>query len=61
MCIRDRPSITKKEDKVHKSDTVAIAPTPKPEPKVEEKPIKHILPSTIDVLTDRENKLANKV
>ena len=58
---KSQPSITKKEDKVHKSDTVAIAPTPKTEPKVEEKPTKHILPSTIDVLTDRENKLANKV
>lgn len=50
---------TKKENR--DSIAVAIIPEPKKEPKVEQPSTKVILPATVDVLTDRENKLANRV
>jgi len=43
------------------SVAVVIIPEPKKEPKIEQPPAKVILTATVDVLTDRENKLANKV
>jgi hypothetical protein len=51
--------ITKKDNL--DSVAVTIIPEPKKEPKVEQSSAKIILPASIDVLTDRENKLANKV
>ena len=51
--------ITKKDNR--DSTAVAIIPEPKKEPKIEQPLAKVILPATVDVLTDRENKLANKV
>ncbi len=51
--------ITKKDNK--DSTAVTIIPEQKKEPKIEQSPVKVILPATVDVLTDRENKLANKV
>jgi len=52
---------TKKDYRDSVAVAVVIIPEPKKEPKIEQPPAKVILTATVDVLTDRENKLANKV
>jgi hypothetical protein len=52
-------NIIKKDNR--DSPAVAIIPEPQKERKVEPPTVKIILPATAEVLTERENKLANKI